>query len=241
MTQTIQFAATGDRRATLIRRAQLLACATVAYNVIEGIIAVTAGRAANSSALISFGLDSFVEVASGLIVLWQFRHRLPETRERRAQQLMAGAFFLLAAYVAVDAVRALFGSHEAEASAVGVALAILSLIVMPYLSRAQRTTGRALGSGTVVSDAKQTMLCTYLSAVLLVGLLANALLGWWWADPLAGLVIAAVAVREGLESWRGEACCSPVPQDAAHPVAANAVAAELNSCKDGCCSPGDAR
>lgn len=241
MTQTIQFAETGGRRATLIRRAQLLAGATVAYNVIEGVIALTAGRAANSSALVSFGLDSFVEVASGLIVLWQFRHVLPETRERRAQQLMAGAFFLLAAYVAVDAIRALLGSHEAEASAVGVALAILSLLVMPFLSRAQRQTGRALGSGSVVSDSKQTMLCTYLSAVLLVGLLANALLGWWWADPLAGLVIAAVAVREGLESWRGEACCAPAPTRAADLDAADPVAAQASSCEDDCCSTGDVR
>ncbi|WP_353952348.1 cation transporter [Knoellia sp. S7-12] len=230
MTQAIQFTQTGARRATLIRRARLLAGATVAYNVVEGVIAIAAGRSANSSALISFGLDSCVEVASGLIVLWQFRHVLPETRERQAQHLMAGAFFILAAYVSVDAVRVLLGSHEAEASLVGVGLAGLSLLVMPFLSRAQRTTGRALGSGTVVSDSKQTMLCTYLSAVLLVGLLANALLGWWWADPLAGLAIAAVAVREGLESWRGDACCGP-----AMPSASTDMSTDI--CDDGCCTP----
>lgn len=224
MTQSIQFAVTGARRATLIRRAQLLAGATVAYNLVEGVVAIAAGRSAGSSALVSFGLDSFVEVASGLIVLWQFRHVLPETRERRAQQLMAGAFFVLAAYVAVDAARSLLGSHEADVSPVGVGLATLSLLVMPFLSRAQRTTGRALGSGTVVSDSKQTMLCTYLSAVLLVGLLANALLGWWWADPLAGLAIAAVAVREGRDSWRGVGCCSPML-----PTVAD------STCVDGCC------
>lgn len=227
MSLTVTFAESGVRRATLIRRAQLLAGATVAYNIIEGVVAITAGRSAGSSALVSFGLDSFVEVASGLIVLWQFRHVLPGARERTAQRLMAGAFFLLAAYVSVDAVRVLIGGHEAEASAVGVGLAVLSLLVMPFLSRAQRTTGRALGSGTVVSDSKQTMLCTYLSAVLLVGLLANALLGWWWADPLAGLVIAAVAVREGLESWRGDACCGPA-LPSADPGA--------DACDDGCCT-----
>ncbi|MEO7269806.1 MAG: cation transporter [Knoellia sp.] len=229
MTQTIQFSETGARRAALIRRAQLLAGATVAYNVVEGIIAISAGRSANSSALVSFGLDSFVEVASGLIVLWQFRHVLPESRERRAQQLMAVAFFVLAAYVGIDALRVLLGSHEADASPVGVGLAVVSLLVMPFLSRAQRTTGRELGSGTVVSDSKQTMLCTYLSAVLLVGLLANALLGWWWADPLAGLAIAAVAVREGLESWRGEACCSPsLPSASAEP--------STSTCEGACCT-----
>lgn len=228
MTQTIRFTETGARRAALIRRAQLLAGAAVTYNVVEGVIAITAGRSAGSSALVSFGLDSFVEVASGLIVLWQFRHVLPETRQRRAQRLMAGAFFVLATYVAVDAVRVLLRSHEADSSPVGMGLAALSLIVMPLLSRAQRTTGRALGSGTVVSDSKQTMLCTYLSAVLLVGLLANAALSWWWADPLAGLAIAAVAVREGLESWRGDACCGP--------VLATTPAATADTCTDGCCS-----
>ncbi|MFC7487117.1 cation diffusion facilitator family transporter [Knoellia sp. CPCC 206453] len=230
MTQTIQFSQNGVRRATLIRRARLLAGATVAYNVVEGVIAIAAGRTANSSALVSFGLDSFVEVASGLIVLWQFRHVLPETRERLAQRLMAGAFFVLAAYVAVDAVRVLLGSHGADASPVGVGLAIVSLLVMPFLSGAQRATGRALGSGTVVSDSKQTMLCTYLSAVLLVGLLANATLGWWWADPLAGLVIAAVAVREGLESWRGDACYSP-----SLPSASVSADVSAGTCDDACC------
>jgi divalent metal cation (Fe/Co/Zn/Cd) transporter len=200
-----------DARRRLGRRAQILAAAAVLYNVVEAVIAIGAGRAAGSSALIGFGLDSVVEVSSGLIILWQFRHRLPETRERQALRLMAIAFFGLAAFVTVDALRVLVGADAPDSSTVGIALAIASLMVMPFLSWAQRRTGRALASGSVVADSKQTLLCTYLSAVLLVGLVVNGLLGWWWADPLAGLVIAAVAVKEGVEAWRGEACaCGPV-------------------------------
>ena len=157
-------------------------------------------------ALVGFGLDSVVEVSSGLIILWQFRHRLPESRERQALRLMAFSFFALAAYVTVESVRALFVGAEPDASPVGIGLAIASLVVMPFLSWAQRRTGKALGSNAVVADSTQTLLCTYLSAVLLVGLVLNATLGWGWADPIAGLVIAAVAVREGVEAWRGEGC-----------------------------------
>lgn len=194
------------RRRLLGRRAQLLAAASVSYNVIEAAIAITAGLAAGSIALVGFGLDSIVEVSSGLIILWQFRHPLPESRERRALRLMALSFFALAAYVSVESVRALAGGHEPDASPVGIGLAAASLAIMPLLSWAQRRTGRALGSNAVVADATQTLLCTYLSAVLLAGLVLNATLGWSWADPVAGLVIAAVAVREGLEAWRGEGC-----------------------------------
>lgn len=197
-------------RARLGRRAQLLAGASVAYNVLEAAVAVAAGLAAGSVALMGFGLDSVVEVSSGVIILWQFRHRLPETRERQALRLMALAFFALAAYITVDSIRGLVGAREAAPSPVGIGLAVASLIVMPLLSWAQRRTGRALGSVTVVADSTQTLLCTYLSAVLVVGLLLNATLGWAWADPIAGLVIAAVAAKEGLEAWRGEACtCGP--------------------------------
>src|SRR5215217_6409981 len=198
----------GDRR-RYGRRAQLLAGASVTYNVIEAVIAVTAGLLAGSVALVGFGLDSVVEVSSGLIILWQFRHRLPESRERQALRLMAFSFFALAAYVTVESARALFLGGEPAPSPVGIGLAIASLIVMPFLSWAQRRTGRALGSHAVVADSTQTLLCTYLSAVLLLGLVLNATLGWGWADPIAGLVIAAVAVREGLEAWRGEGCCAP--------------------------------
>lgn len=198
-----------ERRRALIHRARLLAGASVAYNVVEAVIAIGAGRIADSTALIGFGLDSTVEVMSGLVILWQFGHPLPESRERLAQRLIAVSFFALAAYVAFESVRALVSSEEPDSSPVGIALAAASLAVMPVLSWAQRRTGRELGSGAVVADSTQTLLCTYLSAVLLVGLLANTLVGWWWLDAVAALVIAGVAAREGLESWRGEpdACC----------------------------------
>lgn len=206
-----------EERARLGRRAQLLAGASVTYNLIEAVVAITAGIVAGSVALVGFGLDSVVEVSSGLIILWQFRHRLPESRERQALRLIGVSFFALAAYVSFESVRALLGSAVPESSPVGIGLAIASLIVMPFLSFAQRRTGRALGSGSVVADGTQTLLCTYLSAVLLLGLVLNATLGWSWADPLAGLVIAAVAAKEGLEAWRGDACCAApglgVPSD----------------------------
>jgi divalent metal cation (Fe/Co/Zn/Cd) transporter len=219
-------------RARLGRRAQLLAGASVTYNVLEAIVAITAGVAAGSVALVGFGLDSVVEVSSGLIILWQFRHRLPESRERQALRLMAFSFFALAAYVTVESLRALFFGSEPDASPVGIGLAIASLIIMPFLSWAQRRTGKALGSNAVVADSTQTLLCTYLSAVLLIGLVLNATLGWGWADPIAGLVIAAVAVREGLEAWRGEGCCAP-----ARPVAGGSRSATGCACGDGCPGP----
>src|SRR3954453_9045071 len=200
---------TAADRTRLGRRAQWLAGASVAYNVLEAIVAVAAGLVAGSVGLVGFGLDSVVEVSSGLVLLWQFRHRMPEARERQALRLMAVAFFALAAYVTVESVRALFLGGQPETSPVGIGLAIASLVVMPFLSWAQRRTGRALGSATVVADSTQTLLCTYLSAVLLIGLVLNATLGWGWADPIAGLVIAAVAVREGGAAWHGEGCCAP--------------------------------
>ncbi len=196
-----------DARRRLGRRAQLLAGASVAYNGAEAVLAIAAGTVAGSAALLGFGLDSVVEVSSGLVILWQFRHRLPESRERQALRLIALSFFALAAFVAQDSARALVSGARPDASAVGIALAATSLVVMPFLSWAQRSTGRALHSGAVVADSTQTLLCTYLSAVLLVGLALNATLGWAWADPLAGLAIAAVAVKEGRNAWRGEGCC----------------------------------
>jgi divalent metal cation (Fe/Co/Zn/Cd) transporter len=200
-------AASAADRARLGRRAQLLAAAGVAYNAVEAAVAIAAGAVAGSTALVAFGLDSVVEVSSGLVILWQFRHPVPAERERVALRLIAVSFLALAAYVVVDSARALLGPADPAVSPVGIGLAIASLLVMPWLSRAQRRTGRALGSGAVVADSTQTLLCTYLSAVLLLGLVLNATLGWSWADPVAGLVIAAVAVREGLEAWRGETCC----------------------------------
>jgi divalent metal cation (Fe/Co/Zn/Cd) transporter len=201
-----------ERRAALGRRAQLLAGASVAYNTVEAVIAITAGVAASSVALVGFGLDSVVEMSSGLIILWQFRHRMPESRERQALRLIAVSFFALAGYVMFESLRSLAGGDAAAHSTVGIVLAAVSLIVMPFLSWAQRRTGRQLGSSTVVADSKQTLLCTYLSAVLLLGLLANSALGWWWADPLVGLVVAGLAVKEGRDAWRGDTCaCGPVP------------------------------
>jgi divalent metal cation (Fe/Co/Zn/Cd) transporter len=145
-------------------------------------------------------------MASGFIILWQFRHRLPESRERRAQQLIAISFFALAAYVTYDSVSTFVTGEHVRVSVVGIVLAIASLAIMPVLSWAKRRTGRELNSGAVVADSVQTLLCTYLSAILLVGLLGNALFGWWWLDPIAALVIAAVAVREGIETWKGDDC-----------------------------------
>ncbi|RCK68914.1 hypothetical protein DT076_13425 [Desertihabitans brevis] len=197
-------------RHRLGRRAQLLAGASVVYNVVEAVVAISSGMVAGSVALVAFGLDSTVEVASGLIILWLFRHRLPESRERLALRLLGVSFFALALYVGVESTRTLLTGADPDPSPVGIGLAVASLVVMPLLSWAQRRTGRALGSNAVVADGTQTLLCTYLSAVLLVGLLLNATLGWSWADPVAGLVIAGVAVREGYQAWRGEGCCGSV-------------------------------
>lgn len=195
-----------EERRRLGRRAQLLAGASVAYNAVEAVVAIAAGVVAGSVALVGFGLDSVVEVSSGLIVLWQFRHALPESRERQALKLMAVAFFALAGYVGIESARALVEGRDPDSSALGIGIAVASIVIMPALSWAQRRTGRRLASAAVVADSTQTALCAYLSVVLLLGLVLDATLGWWWADPAAGLVIAAVAVREGLEAWRGEKC-----------------------------------
>ena len=230
--------ASAEDRARYGRRARLLAGASVAYNGAEAVIAIAAGLVAGSVALVGFGLDSVVEVSSGLIVLWQFRSPMPESRERTALRLMAVSFLALAAYVAVESVRSLLGGSEPEPSTVGIVLAATSLVVMPFLSWAQRRTGRALGSGAVVADSTQTLLCTYLSAVLLVGLVLNATLGWSWADPVAGLVIAVVAAKEGLDAWRGDGCCGPTSAPARTPDAAGAAcgcADEPGGCTVGCC------
>ena len=222
-------------RSRLGRRAQLLAGASVSYNLVEGVIAVAAGLVAGSVALIGFGLDSAIEVSSGLIILWQFRHRLPQSRERQALRLIAVSFLVLAAYVSLESVRALATGSEPEASPVGIALAVASLTVMPFLAWAQRRTGRALHSSSVVADSNQTLLCSWMSAALLVGLALNAVLGWWWADPLAGLVIAGIALKEGRDAWRGEGCCAPTaPAAAAGPSKADACCS-AGTRSDGCC------
>ncbi|WP_345645180.1 cation transporter [Streptomyces tremellae] len=215
------------RREALTRRVRLLVAATIAYNVAEAAVALAAGAAASSAALVGFGLDSVVEVSSAAAVAWQFSasdHAVREARERTALRVTAWSFFALAAYVAFDSVRALAGADTAGHSLTGTVLAAVSLAVMPLLSTAQRRAGRELGSASAVADSRQTLLCTCLSAVLLVGLLAHSLLGWWWADPSAALVIAAVAVKEGRDAWRGDACCPPLG-------AASAPAAD---CGPGC-------
>ena len=195
-------------RARLERQARLLAWGGIGYHFIEFAIALIAGIAASSIALIGFGADSLIEALAGFVVVWLFTGaRLGSQRaERRAQQLIAASFFVLAAYVGVESIRTLAGGHEPDASWLGVGLAAFTLPTMPLLALVKRRVGRGLNSAATVKEASQTQLCAYLSAALLVGLLANALAGWWWADPTAALVIAAVAVREGTESWRGERC-----------------------------------
>jgi divalent metal cation (Fe/Co/Zn/Cd) transporter len=195
------------RRAVLSRRVRWLVAATITYNVVEAIVAISAGAAASSTALIGFGLDSVIEVASAAAVAWQFSGRDPQARERVALKVIGLSFFALAVYVTVESIRTLAGTGTAEHSTVGILLAAVSLLVMPFLSHAQRRAGRELGSASAVADSKQTLLCTYLSGVLLGGLLLNSLFGWSWADPVVALVIAAVAVREGHDAWRGEHCC----------------------------------
>src|SRR5882724_1716560 len=202
----------GTRRATLERRIRLLVGATITYNVIEAVVALAEGTRVSSSALIGFGLDSVVEISSAAAVAWQFSAKDPETREKAALRFIAISFFALAAYVAVDAVLSLLGLGAARPSLIGIVLAATSLVVMPVLSLAQRRAGRELGSLSAVADSKQTLLCTYLSAVLLVGLLLNILFGWSWADPIAAMVIAAIAVKEGINAWKGDTCC-PAPMN----------------------------
>ena len=201
--------ASADERARLERRARRLAWGGNAWHVIEFAIAVGAGIAASSIALVAFGVDSLIEVAAGLTIVWRFSgSRLRSaTSERRAQQLIAFTYFLLAAYVAVESVRDLVGGNEPGVSWVGIALAAVTAPTMPLLARAKRKVGYALGSAATVGEGGQNMICAYLSIALLIGLLANALIGWWWADPAAALVIGAVAAREGVESWRGDSCC----------------------------------
>lgn len=199
-----------DRRRVLQRRIRWIVGATITYNVLEAIVALTAGRAASSAALIGFGLDSLVEVLSAAAVAWQFAGPDPHRREAVALKVIAVSFFGLAVVVTVDALRALLGGEAADHSPVGIALAAVSVVLMPAFSWFERRTGRELGSASAVADSKQTLICSYLSAAVLLGLLANSLLGWAWADAVAALVIAVFAVREGLEAWRGEACAQPV-------------------------------
>ena len=198
--------------------------------MIEAVVALSAGVHASSTALIGFGLDSVIEVSSASAVAWQFAGRDPEAREKTALRVIALCFFGLAAFVTFDSVRSLLGGGEAEHSTAGLVLAAVSLAVMPLLSYGQRRTGRELGSSSAVADSRQTLLCTYLSAVLLVGLALNSLFGWSWADPFAALVIAGVAVREGARVWRGDNCCSPITGTTTD------IDTPQDTCTDDCCA-----
>ncbi|WP_296194291.1 cation transporter [uncultured Microbacterium sp.] len=201
---------TDARRAVLQRRIRLIVAVTIGYNLIEAVVAIAAGSIASSAALIGFGLDSTIEVLSAAAVAWQFTRRDPERWETGTLRVIAVAFFALAIYVTTASTLALFGRVEAEHSSLGIALTALSVAIMPFLSFAERRAGRELGSATAVADSKQTLICTYLSAAVLIGLVVNSTWGWWWADALAGFVIAGFAIREGIEAWRGDACAMSV-------------------------------
>jgi divalent metal cation (Fe/Co/Zn/Cd) transporter len=220
-------AARGEDRAALIRQAKLLAWIGVGWHGIEAAVAIGAGVLASSVALVGFGADSLVEAVAGVIVLWRFAATRAgsEHAERRAQQLIAVSFFVIALYVGVEAFRSLIGGHEPEASWIGIGLSLVTLATMPALAVAKGRVGDKLGSSATKSEGRQNMLCAYLSGALLVGLLANAALGWWWADPVTALVIAAVAVREGRAAWHGDACCT-----------APAIPSAEDGCTDACCA-----
>jgi cation diffusion facilitator family transporter len=199
-------------RAQLLRRGLRLEYLTVGWYIFEGLVAIAAGLASGSVALVGFGLDSLVETISGLILIWRLRveqagadEERVERVERRAERLVGIAFLVLAAYVTFDALRTLLAADEPGASPVGIVLTGVSLLLMLWLARAKRRVGEALGSRALVADSEQTRACWYLSAATLAGLVANAALGWWWADPLAALAIAVLLAREGLEAIRGEA------------------------------------
>ena len=193
----------------LARRAKLLSWASLAYMALEGLVAIVAGVVAGSIALIGFGIDSAIEGFASVIIVWRFTgsRTLSAQAERTAQRLVAVQFFILAPYVAVEALRALATAARPEESLVGIGLAASSLVVMPLLGRAKQRIGARIDSSATASEGRQNLLCAYLAAALLIGLVGNALLGAWWLDPAVALLIAAVAVQEGREAWRGEACC----------------------------------
>src|SRR5229473_1024633 len=191
------------------RRARLLSWLSLAWMTIEGAVGVIAGLVAGSVALLGFGLDSAIEGLASVIVIWRFTGSRTHsaTSERRAQRAVAISFFLLAPYIAIDAVVTLVNANHPETSWVGIGLAVGSIVLMPLLGRAKQRLGRQLDSAATAGEGTQNMLCAYLAAAVLTGLLANTLLGAWWLDPVAALFIAFVAVREGRETWRGEGCC----------------------------------
>jgi divalent metal cation (Fe/Co/Zn/Cd) transporter len=197
-------------RTDVVRRGRRLEYFTIAWNALEGLVAVVAGAITGSISLVGFGIDSFIEVTSGSVLLWRMsvdaevQHR--ELNERRALRIVGVCFLLLAGYIAYESVLDLWSRHAPEHSIPGIVLACISLVVMPLLSRAKRKVGRALGSAAMHADAKQTEFCTYLSAILLAGLLLNALFGLWWADPVAALIMAPIIAKEGIGGLQGKAC-----------------------------------
>ncbi len=200
---------TPSERTRLERLALLLAWSSLAWMTAEGAIAVVAGILAGSIALIGFGIDSAIEGLASVIVIWRFTgtRRLSDTSERRAQKAVAISFFLLAPYLAFEAIRTLVNGDHPETSIVGIALSATSLVLMPIFGIAKQRVGQRLGSGATKGEGMQNILCAYLAAGVLLGLLANTLFGWWWLDPIVALGIAALAVREGREAWEGEECC----------------------------------
>lgn len=207
---SIDSAAPSTRTLTLRRRIRWIVAATITYNAIEAVVAITAGSMASSAALIGFGLDSIVEVLSAAAIAWQFTARDPETREKTALRVIAISFFALAIYVTIDATLSLTGIRTVEHSTIGIILTALSLVIMPALSLAERRTGQELGSASAIADSKQTLICAYLSGAVLIGLLLNTLFGWAWADPIAALVVVIFAIKEGIEAWKGDSCTVPV-------------------------------
>jgi len=200
---------TDSGRTELVAHARLLARLGIAWHAVEAAVAIAAGAVAGSIALIGFGGDSLIESAAGLILLWRFAdsRSTSEPAERRAQRMIGVSFYVLAVYIAIEAARSLAGGQHPDVSYVGIGLSVVTLTTMPPLAAAKARVGERLGSSATKSEGRQNLLCAYLSAALLVGLGANALFGWWWADPATALVIAGVAVNEGREAWRGEACC----------------------------------
>ena len=198
------------RQATLHRRVRWIVGFTIGYNAVEAVIAISAGTAASSAALIGFGIDSVIEVLSAAAVAWQFTRKDPEKYEKATLRVIALSFFALASYVIVSALLTLGGVLEPEHSTVGLILTAVSVVVMPAVSLFERRTGRQLGSATVVADSKQTLICTYLSVAVLLGLVLNSAFGWAWADSIAALVIAGFAIREGREAWNGDTCATPI-------------------------------
>jgi len=199
-----------ERRRVLERHVRWVVAATIVYNLIEAVVAISAGMVASSGALIAFGLDSTIELLSAAAVAWQFTRHDPERWEKGTLRVIAVAFFALGGYVVVTSLLALIGGVDPAHSTLGIVITAISVAVMPFLSYTERRAGRELGSATAVADSKQTLICTYLSAAVLIGLVLNSLLGWWWADAIAGLVIAGFAIREGIEAWRGDACATSI-------------------------------